>query len=122
MTRPPFHLPVIPDIADSQRQNDWSCTFRFCLCDHLAHVPAVGVNNLVLFGEQVVDFLCLFTRAWQRTTSPRSVINRAAVIMAKLDEHKIAPFHRREYLVPQTFRNESAAAASGAGTIENFYF
>jgi len=50
---------VLPDIADGQPQQDGRGAFGLGVRDHLAQIPAVGVNDFVFFGKQVVNLLRL---------------------------------------------------------------
>jgi hypothetical protein len=77
------------------------------------------MNDFVLFGDQVINLLRLFTKSGQRSAGARRVVHRSAVVVSKLDEHKIASLHVGQHLVPQAFGDESPAAASGTRPVEN---
>ena len=48
--------------------------------NHLSHVPTESVDQLVLFGEQVVDLLRLFADAGKRASRARRVVDCAGVM------------------------------------------
>src|SRR3954462_5696838 len=55
--RAAFDATVFPDIADGEREQDRAGTLPLHVGEHLTEIPAEGVYGLVLFGDEVVDFL-----------------------------------------------------------------
>src|SRR5205085_2512181 len=82
--------------------------------DVLAQVPAVGVDDLLLAGEGVVDGASLVAGAPQRAAGAAAVIQRATVVVAHLHQDEVARPRGGEDLVPAALGLERAAAAGGA--------
>ena len=75
------------------------------------------MHNLVLLRKQVVDLLSLFTNPRKRAARASRVVNCSGVIMAKLDQNKVAPLHLAQDFVPEAFGDERSAAASSARSV-----
>ena len=58
--------------------------------DEAAQVPAVGVDDLALLGEQVVYLFRLFAGAFDRAAGARGVVERPAVVVAELHDDEVA--------------------------------
>ena len=69
--------------------------------------------------KQVVDLLGLFTEPRKRAARARRVVNCPGVIMAELDQNKIAPLHFTQDFVPEAFGHKRSAAASSARSVHN---
>ena len=112
-----FYMPVFPDVADGERKHNWCCAFGLDFGDVLAHIPAESVHHLLVSSGHG-EFLRLFAKARKR--SARAVlIDRAAIVVAPLDEHEIAGLQVILNLVPQSFGLEGPAAAAGAGAVDH---
>src|SRR5207244_3139867 len=90
--------------------------------DHFSHIPSISVHDLVLLRKQVVDLLSLFTGAGKRAARASRVVNCSGVIMAELDQNKVAPLHLAQDFVPEAFGRKRSAAASSARSIKYIYF
>ncbi len=118
-TRATLDLAFIPDVPHGQRQNDRRRAPGPGIRNELAYVPAVGVDDLVGVGDPIVDFLGLLAEARQRPASPAVVVNRAAIVVAKLDQDEIARSQFTADLIPEPLRQKRPAAASSASAIDD---
>ena len=80
------------------------------------------MDDLVFLRHQVVNLLRLFTRSPERTARTRGVVDRARIVMTKLNQHDVAGLHVGEQLIPQSFRDKRAAAAAPARAIDHVDF
>ena len=88
----------------------------------LAQVPTVGMDDLFLLGDGVVDLLGFVAGAADAAAGARRVVERAAVVVAHLDQHEVARLRGGEDLVPTTLGLEGAAAAATDGVILDLDF
>src|SRR5260370_1116367 len=116
---PAFDPAVVPNVSHRQGHDKRRRALGFRISDHLPHVPSVAVHNLVLLCQQVVDLLSLLSDAGKRAAGSRCIVDCARVIMAKLNQDKIAPLHLAQNLIPKAFGDKSSAAASSTRSIEN---
>ena len=80
---------VRPAIAQRERQHDRRRALRLHVGDHLAHVPAERVHGFVLvWSVMLVDLLRLVAEPGNasRARRRRLVVDRAAVVVAKLNQ------------------------------------
>src|SRR5207253_7591024 len=118
-SRTAFYMAIFPNVSHCQGENDRRRALYFRISDHLSHIPSVGVHNLVLLRKQIVDLLSLFAHTGKRAARARCVVNCPGVIMAELDQNKVASLHLAQDLVPKAFGYERSAAASSARSVEN---
>ena len=114
-----FDASLLPDIADGQREQDGSRPLRLRVGDHLAEVPAEGVYDLMLLGEEVVDFLRLVAEPGERAARPALVVDRAAIVVTELDQDEIAGLHAFKQAVPEPLGDERPAAPPSAGEVDD---
>src|SRR5262249_50069697 len=84
--------------------------------------PAESMYDFVLFSDRIIDFARLFADSAQRSARAIFVVERAAVIVAELHDHKIARFELIENRLPAAFRKKSAAAASAQCAVGDLDF
>ena len=92
---------------------------RLGIGDELAEIPAVGVHDLALAGEQVVDLLGFLADAADGAAGAGGVVERAGVVVAELHNYVIAFFQCSQYFIPAAFGNKSAAAASADRAVDD---
>src|SRR6266849_10633648 len=83
-------LAVFPTVSGSEGEDDRDGASGLNVGDVLSHVPAKAVNDLVLFGEDVVDFLGFLADAFDAGAGAEIVVDGAAIILAELDDGEIA--------------------------------
>ena len=110
---------VGPEVANGEREHDGCGTLGLGVRDHLAHIPAERVDDLVFFREQIVDFLRLLADPRERAAGAGRVVDGTAIVMAELNQHDVATFDVGQQLVPQTLGDERAAAAAAARAIDD---
>src|SRR4030042_1582214 len=112
ITRAAFNTAVLPNIPDSQRQNYRGSSGGFSILNESAHIPAESMNNFVLSCKEVINFLRFLAQAGKRASCPAIVVDLPRVIMAELNQDKIAGFHICKDVFPKTFRKEGSAASA----------
>src|SRR5581483_4979191 len=80
--------------------------------DVLPQVPPVGVDDLFLLRDRVVDLLRLVAGAAEAAAGAGRVVERAAVVVAHLDEDEVAGLRGGEDPVPPPLGDERPAAAA----------
>src|SRR5204862_3996276 len=104
-------LAILPDVPHRRREHDGDRAFGFGIVDHLAHVPTERVNDLMLFRNLIVDLLGLIAETLERSAGG-ACADRAAIVHAELDQHNVIAPHLSDQTIPNTFRDQSAAAAT----------
>ena len=119
-----LHDAVFPDVAHSQREHDRRRPAFLYVGNHSPDVPAEGVHDLVLPRDDIVDFHRLIAQPGQRTARahffPRHrgiLVDRAAVVVAELDEDVVAGLQFGQQLLPQALADVGAATASAARAV-----
>src|SRR5262249_58955916 len=74
---------LFPDLSRDWRTDDWRRAVGSGVGDVFAQVPAVAMNDLVFFGEQVVDLFGLFAHTFDRAARSRCVVGGSAVVVAE---------------------------------------
>jgi len=82
-------LAILPYLARYGRTQDWMCAFGQRIGHIPPHVPAIGIDRLVLFHDRGVDLFTLITHARNRPACTTRVIERSRIVMAKLEKHKV---------------------------------
>ena len=113
---------LAPFVSDGEREENRCGAFGLHVGDHLAQIRAEGADDLMFFGEEIVDFLRLVAEAADRTAGARGVVDRAGVVVAELNQHGVAGLHALEEFVPQPLGDEGAAAAAATGAIRDIDF
>ena len=86
------------------------------------------MDDFVLLGDDIVNFLGLFSDSWQLSArSPGAgghglcFIDRAGIIMTELNEHIISRFQLIDEVAPCSLRDERAAACPSYSAVANVY-
>ena len=87
----------------------------------LPQIRAVGPHRLGLLRQEVVDLLSLVACSANRPAGPGVIIDRAAVVVAELDDHRIARLHHRERRCPAAFGDERPAAPPADGDVHDVH-
>jgi len=105
----------LPDVADGEREQDGCGAFGARVGDVFADVPAIGVDGFgAAAGEGDVSG---FVAEAVEGAAGFGAVERAAVVVAHLDEDVVAGLHLGEDAVPGAFVDEGAAGATGAGAV-----
>ncbi len=95
-----LNLAILPFVADGERKDDGRRALGPHVCDHLSHIPAVGVDDLVLFGDGVVDLLRLLAKCRDRAAGAEwaggarglrhQALQRAVLVLRLLQTSQLA--------------------------------
>src|SRR5262249_10951741 len=77
--------------------------------------------DFLLLGDGVVDLLCLLAGASNAPPRTSRIVERAAVVVAHLNEYEVARFGRSEDLVPAPLGLERPATAPADRVVLDFY-
>jgi pyrrolidone-carboxylate peptidase len=70
-------------------------------------------------GDGVIDLLRLLAHALQGAARARRIVERAAIVVAELDQDEIARLQHFEQAVPMALRQIGAAAASAQRAVDD---
>ena len=120
---------VFPEVADGEGEDDGRGTLGLGVGNHFAEIPTEGVHDFVLLGDDVVDRLRLVADAGdgaaRATGGGRNgcvFVDGTGVVVAKLNEDKVAGFEVGEELIPNALSDEGAAAAAAASAVGDVDF
>ena len=113
------HLAILPTVARHRRADYRNRALRLGIGNELTQVPTVAVHDLGLTGHFDDTPLGLIAVTLERCPGPIALEPLATIVMAKLDDQKIARAQALEHSVPAPFGEKRAAAAATDGMIFN---